>query len=50
MKDSLADMFFFYLAIVTYGKDWKKVYEIVKTKTGSQVRSDAQKFFNRLLE
>ena len=31
-----------------YGRDWKKVEEIVKTRTGSQVRSHAQKFFNKI--
>lgn len=39
-----------YLAIATYGKDWKKVEEIVGTRSGSQVRSHAQKFFNKLLK
>lgn len=37
-----------YLAIATYGKDWKKVEELVGTRSGSQVRSHAQKFFNKL--
>jgi hypothetical protein len=31
-----------------YGKDWKKVEQYVRTRTGSQVRSHAQKFFNKL--
>ncbi len=31
-----------------YGKDWKKVEQYVKTRSGSQVRSHAQKFFNKL--
>lgn len=31
-----------------YGKDWKKVEDYVKTRTGSQVRSHAQKFFGKL--
>jgi len=39
-----------YLAIATYGKDWKKIEEIVGTRSGSQVRSHAQKFFNKLLK
>ena len=33
---------------MNYGKDWKKVEEVVKTRNGSQVRSHAQKFFNKL--
>lgn len=33
-----------------YGKDWKKVEQYVRTRTGSQVRSHAQKFFNKLLK
>jgi SHAQKYF class myb-like DNA-binding protein len=37
-----------YKAIVQYGKEWKKVEQYVKTRTGSQVRSHAQKFFNQL--
>lgn len=41
---------FIYVAIATYGKDWKKVEEIVGTRSGSQVRSHAQKFFNKLLK
>jgi hypothetical protein len=31
-----------------YGKDWKKVEHYVRTRTGSQVRSHAQKFFSKL--
>ena len=33
---------------MTHGKDWKKVEEVVGTRTGSQVRSHAQKFFNKI--
>lgn len=36
------------LAITLYGKDWKKVEQTVGTRNGSQVRSHAQKFFNKL--
>jgi hypothetical protein len=36
------------LAIMQYGKDWKKVEQYVMTRSGSQVRSHAQKFFNKL--
>jgi hypothetical protein len=31
-----------------YGKDWKKVEQYVATRSSSQVRSHAQKFFNKL--
>lgn len=31
-----------------YGKDWKKVENYVKTRSGSQVRSHAQKFFSKM--
>lgn len=33
---------------MNFGKNWKKVEELVGTRTGAQVRSHAQKFFNRL--
>jgi SHAQKYF class myb-like DNA-binding protein len=36
------------LGLMQYGKNWKKVEEIVATRSGSQVRSHAQKFFNKL--
>jgi SHAQKYF class myb-like DNA-binding protein len=39
---------FFDIAITQYGKDWKKVEAYVRTRSGSQVRSHAQKFFNKL--
>ena len=35
-------------ALKLYGKNWKKVEEHVGTRTGAQIRSHAQKFFNRL--
>lgn len=28
-----------------YGRDWKKIEEIIGTRSGSQIRSHAQKFF-----
>jgi hypothetical protein len=31
-----------------YGKDWRKVEQYVRTRSGSQVRSHAQKFFNKM--
>jgi SHAQKYF class myb-like DNA-binding protein len=35
-------------ALKIYGKNWKKVEEHVSTRTGAQIRSHAQKFFNRI--
>ena len=35
-------------AIMQYGKDWRKVENYVKTRSGSQVRSHAQKFFSKM--
>lgn len=34
--------------LMTYGKNWKMVEQVVGTRTASQVRSHAQKFFFRL--
>jgi hypothetical protein len=31
-----------------YGKDWKKVEQHIGTRSGAQIRSHAQKFFNRI--
>lgn len=31
-----------------YGKNWKKVESFIGTRTGTQIRSHAQKFFNRI--
>lgn len=28
-----------------YGKDWKKIEDLIGTRNGSQIRSHAQKFF-----
>ena len=28
-----------------YGRNWKKIEEIIGTRSGSQIRSHAQKFF-----
>jgi SHAQKYF class myb-like DNA-binding protein len=33
--------------LLTHGKNWKMVEQIVGTRTAAQVRSHAQKFFNR---
>lgn len=31
-----------------FGKDWKKVESHIGTRSGAQIRSHAQKFFNRV--
>jgi hypothetical protein len=31
-----------------YGKDWKRVEQHIGTRCGAQIRSHAQKFFNRI--
>jgi len=35
-------------ALKLFGKNWKSVEEYIGTRTGAQIRSHAQKFFNRL--
>jgi len=37
----------FLFALRVYGRDWKKVEALVGTRTGSQIRSHAQKYFAR---
>ncbi len=37
-------------AIRRFGKDWKMVEQHIETRTGAQIRSHAQKFFNRLIK
>lgn len=37
-------------AIRKFGKDWKMVEQYIETRTGAQIRSHAQKFFNRLIK
>ena len=34
--------------LTKYGKDWKKSAEVLKTRTVVQIRTHAQKFFQRL--
>jgi SHAQKYF class myb-like DNA-binding protein len=36
-------------AIKKFGKDWKSVENYIQTRSGSQIRSHAQKFFNRII-
>lgn len=38
----------FLIAMRLYGKDWKKVETHIGTRSGAQIRSHAQKFFNRV--
>lgn len=38
----------FVQALQLHGRNWKKVEEHVGTRSGAQIRSHAQKFFNRL--
>ena len=38
----------FYSGIMQFGKDWREVEKVVKTRTGSQVRSHSQKYFIKL--
>jgi SHAQKYF class myb-like DNA-binding protein len=38
----------FYLGLARFGKNWKKIEQMIKTRSGSQVRSHAQKYFNKL--
>lgn len=37
-------------AIKKHGKDWKSVEQFIETRSGSQIRSHAQKFFNRIIK
>jgi len=48
MTDFCKVYFLAYAGIMEHGKDWKIVEKVVKTRTGSQVRSHAQKFFIKL--
>lgn len=40
--------FRFLVALKLYGKEWRKVQEHVRTRTSTQARSHAQKFFQKL--
>lgn len=36
---------FYYLGLQLYGKDWKKIEELIGSRSSAQVRSHAQKYF-----
>eukprot|EP00975_Prorocentrum_lima_P025946 5458554-Prorocentrum_lima.AAC.1 len=38
----------FLLGLRTYGREWKKVAQNIKTRTSAQIRSHAQKYFAKL--
>lgn len=38
----------FLQGVELFGKDWKKIEDLVGTRTGPQIRSHAQKYFNKL--
>lgn len=38
------------LALMAHGKNWKLIENIVETRTTSQVRSHAQKFFLKIIK
>lgn len=40
-----SSFFISYLGLDMFGKNWKKIEEVVKTRNGSQIRSHAQKYF-----
>ena len=37
-------------ALQIYGKNWKKIEQYLETRSGSQIRSHAQKYFKKLNE
>ena len=47
---SLMEHVRFLEALKTYGKNWKKVEEYVATRTSTQARSHAQKFFANIIK
>ena len=48
MRDSCMVNALAYLGLLHFGKDWTKIEEVVGTRTGAQIRSHAQKFYNKL--
>ena len=36
------------VGVVKHGKDWKKIDELIPTRNSTQIRSHAQKYFQKL--
>ena len=45
---STAESYLFESLLERYGKNWKKIHEHMKNRTLSQIRSHAQKFFDKI--
>lgn len=45
LKVSLGYSFANNLGLQLYGRNWKKIEEMIGSRTGSQIRSHAQKYF-----
>lgn len=43
-------IYMFLKALRLHGKDWKKVENHIKSRSGAQIRSHAQKFFQNVLK
>ena len=47
---STAESYLFESLLERYGKNWKKIHEHMKNRSLSQIRSHAQKFFDKIGE